>query len=85
MKLPATRLVPVKTKIGGEPASEGAQAFEQGLPIGCARDYEGTRASGVDLDVVAFLQLERLNDRSGQTHSQTIAPFGNLHGGYTLA
>src|SRR5688572_33211761 len=83
MKLPATGLIPVKMEIGGEPSSEGAQAFEQGLPIGCARDHEGAGAGGVDLDIVALLQLERLDDRSGETHGQTIAPFGNLHIRYT--
>jgi hypothetical protein len=52
-------------EVGGEPASEGAQAFEQCLPIGRARDHERARTGGEDLDVVALLQLERVDDRSG--------------------
>lgn len=62
-------------EIRGQPTSERAQAFDQGLPIGCTRDHESPGASGVDLDVVSLLQLERLNDGSGKTHGQTIAPF----------
>jgi len=80
MKLPATRLVPVEMEIGRESASEGAQALEQGLPIGCARDHERARTGGMDLDVVALLQLERLDDGSGETNGQTVAPFADLHG-----
>jgi len=85
MKLPATRFIPVKMEIGWQSASEGAQAFEQRLPIGRARDHERARPGGVDLDVVALLQLERLDDGSGETHRQAVAPFGNLHDRYTLA
>ncbi len=85
MKLPATRFVPVKMEIGGKPASEPAQAFEQGLPIGCARDHERARTGGVDLDVVALLQLKCFDNGSGETHGEAVAPSGNLHGGYTLA
>jgi hypothetical protein len=71
-------------EIGRKPASEGAQALEQALPIGRARDHELARTGGVDLDVVALLQLERFHDGSGETHGEAIAPSGNLHGGYTL-
>lgn len=57
MKSPATRLIPIEMEIGRKPASEGAQAFEQALPIGSARDYELAHTGGVDLDIVALLQL----------------------------
>ena len=85
MKLPATRFIPVEMEVGRKPASEAAQALEQGLPVGCARDHERARTGGVDLDVVALLQLERLDDGGGQTHGQAVAPFGNLHTRYTLS
>jgi hypothetical protein len=39
------------------------------------------RGSGVDLDVIAFPQLERLDDRSRETHGQTVALSGNQQRG----
>ena len=57
----------------------------RGLPIRRARHHECALTGDVDFDVVALLQLERLDDGSGETHRQAVAPFGNLHDRYTLA
>ena len=57
----------------------------RGLPIRRARHHECALTGDVDFDVVALLQLQRLDDGSGKTDGQAVAPFANLHGGYTLA
>src|SRR5579871_433270 len=38
-----------------------------------------------NLDFVSLFEIERFDQRSGKTHSQTVAPFGNLHRRYTYA
>src|SRR5882724_4217775 len=32
-----------------------------------------------NLDFVSLFEIERFDNHSGKTHSQTVAPFGNLH------
>jgi hypothetical protein len=36
-----------------------------------------------NLDFVSLFEIEGFDDHSGKTHSQTVAPFGNLHKRYT--
>src|SRR6266404_9901776 len=36
-----------------------------------------------NLDFVSLFKIERFDNHSGKTHSQTVAPFGNLHKRYT--
>jgi hypothetical protein len=36
-----------------------------------------------NLDFVSLFEIESLDNHSGKTHSQTVAPFGNLHKRYT--
>jgi hypothetical protein len=36
-----------------------------------------------NLDFVSLFEIESLDNHSGETHSQTVAPFGNLHKRYT--
>ena len=43
------------------------------------RDVEGARARHADLDVVAFLQPQRLGDRGGNADGEAVAPLRNLH------
>src|ERR1700683_1695280 len=38
-----------------------------------------------NLDFVSLFEIERFDNHSGKTHSQTVAPFGNLHRRYTYA
>jgi hypothetical protein len=36
-----------------------------------------------NLDFVSFFEIKSFDNHSGKTHSQTVAPFGNLHRRYT--
>src|SRR5205085_6355891 len=36
-----------------------------------------------NLDFVSLFEIESIDNHSGKTHSQTVAPFGNLHKRYT--
>jgi hypothetical protein len=36
-----------------------------------------------NLDFVSLFEIESFDNHSGKTHSQTVAPFGNLHKRYT--
>jgi hypothetical protein len=80
MKLPGIRLVPVEFEVGGQAPAEGAQAFQQLLPAGLARDRERSGVGDVDFDLVAFLQLKRLDHGGRQANGEAVAPFGDLHG-----
>jgi len=62
MKLPGIRLIPVELEARGQTPAERAEALQQLVPPGLAGDGESPRVGNVDLDLVAFLQFQRLDD-----------------------
>src|SRR4029077_13876245 len=44
-----------------------------------AAHFEDSFTSDANLDLVAFLEVERVDDRRRQPHRQAIAPFRYLH------
>src|SRR5215211_8682318 len=43
-------------------------------------DFETSQACCDDLNVISFLEVERFDDRSRETHCQAVAPLGDFHG-----
>src|SRR5215471_11425128 len=78
-KLPGIRLVPIELEIGGKAPAEGAQALQQLLATRLARDREVARIDDMDLDIVAFLQLERFDHRRRKADGEAVAPLCDLH------
>src|SRR5487761_199245 len=72
-------LQPVELEIPGQSAPVLPQP---GQKLPCTRsllDFERPRARGMDLDIVAFLELQRLHHGSGEPDGQAVAPPGYLH------
>jgi len=69
------RVFAVEDKPGGQRTAQLAQAGERLLASRVAAYVEGTLASDPDLDIVAFLQLKRFDDRDGQTNREAVSPF----------
>src|SRR5438552_7747349 len=78
-KLPGICLVPIELEVDGKAPAEGAQAPKQLLATGLACYREVARIDDMDLNVVAFLQLERFDNGRGKADGEAIAPFGDLH------
>jgi hypothetical protein len=81
MKLPGIRLVPVELEVGGKPAAEGAKPLQQFGAPGSARDGELPDACDMDFDLIAFLELERLDDDRRKANGEAVAPSGDFHVG----
>jgi len=79
-KLPGIRLVPVEPEIGWQATTVGAQRGHQFLAPRLARNAEFPRALDMDVDLVALLELERLDHDSRNANRETVAPFGDLRG-----
>src|SRR4051794_26440059 len=73
------RLEPVEPEAGRKPAAVLAQAGEE-LPRGRGpADLEGARARQVDLDPVALLEVEGLDDRGREPDGEAVAPSRDPH------
>jgi hypothetical protein len=70
----------IEFEIGGKPATELPQFSEQLSSIGPLLYFERARACHVDLDFVALLQGQRLDDLGGKADGKAIPPFGDSHG-----
>src|SRR6266851_785381 len=79
-KLPGIRLFPVELEVGRKPPAEGAQALQQLITPGLARNAERAAVGHVDFDVIAGFKLQRLDHGGGKTDSEAVAPFGDVHG-----
>jgi len=79
-KLPGIGFVAVELEVRRQASSEFAQACEQVLAAGLSGDGELPWAGQVDFDLIAFLQVQGLNDGGGEADGEAIAPFGDLHG-----
>src|SRR5437879_4226336 len=62
-KLPGIRLFPVELEIGREAPAESAQALQQLITPGLARDAKLTTICDMDFDVIARFQLKSLDHR----------------------
>src|SRR3954468_16365442 len=73
------RLEPVEPEAGRQAAAVLAQAREQ-LPRGRGpADLEGALARQVDLDPVALLEVEGLDDRGREPDGEAVAPSRDPH------
>src|SRR3954451_17754344 len=73
------RLEPVEPEAGRKPAAVHAQAGEE-LPRGRGpADLEGALARQVDLDPVALLEVEGLDDRGREPDGEAVAPSRDPH------
>src|SRR5918999_784887 len=80
------RLVPIEPEALRQRAPERAQPGKCLLTALVARDLETAHAGDHDLDVVALLQIERLDDHLGQANGEAVSPLRDLHAkppGYT--
>ena len=74
------RFVAIKAEAGRQRPSQPAQSVQRLLPAAVALDQEGAVGGDADLDLVAFLQLQRLDDGRRQPHREAVAPFRHAHG-----
>jgi hypothetical protein len=56
-------------------APEPLQAFDGLLPAAVAADFEFSIRDDPDLDLIAHLEFQRLDDGGGKPHGQTVTPF----------
>lgn len=79
--LPGIGLVPIEFEIRGKATSEGAKPAQPFSAVRILRDGQVELASDMDVDLIAFFELQ-LRDQSGwKANDKTVTPFGNLHGG----
>jgi hypothetical protein len=78
-KLPGIRLVSIELEINREATAECAKTLQQVRPSGLTRDTKLPGIGDMDFDLIAFLQLKRLNYGRRKTHGKAIAPFCDLH------
>jgi hypothetical protein len=79
-KLPGIRLFPVELEVGGKAPAKSSQALQQLLTPWLTRHAELTLVGNMDLDLVAFFQFERVDDRGGKANRQTVVPSRDLYG-----
>ena len=80
--LAGIRFVSIELEVGREPAAEGAKTPQQLVTPGLSRNAELPGVSDMDFDLIAFPELERLDDCGGKADSETVSPFGDLHAGF---
>src|SRR5581483_5218921 len=80
-KTPSTLIgfEPVELEVLGQSSAVLAKPREKRSPIGRLPDLDHLRAQRMNLDVVAFLQAERLHDGGRQAYREAVAPFCDLH------
>jgi hypothetical protein len=74
-KLPGIRLIPVELEIGRRAPAKGAQPVEENPSLGLARDAECALAGHVHLNLIAWLELQRFDNRRGKADGEAVAPF----------
>jgi hypothetical protein len=63
----------------GQATTELAQACQDFLGSGVARNQEASAIGGLELDLVAFPQAKLANKIGREAHGERITPFCNLH------
>lgn len=69
----------VELESGGQGTTQPADALDGPLTALVAADLERALADDADLDLIAFLELERFDHGRGQTYRQTVTPLSYLH------
>jgi hypothetical protein len=72
-------VVAVEDEARRERTPQSAQPVESIFSLAVPLDLKLASTCDSDLDLVAFLQLERFYDRRRQADRQTVAPFRYLH------
>jgi hypothetical protein len=78
-KLPGIRLVPIELEVRRQAPSKCTQPLQELVATGLAGHLQFTSIGDADLDIVAILQFQRLNDGGGKTNRKAVAPFCDLH------
>src|ERR1700722_6748466 len=74
------RFVAVEDESGRKRTPEFTQLGQSAFAALIAAHVEGSFAGDLNLDIVAFFQIECLDHRGGQTNSQAVSPFWDLQG-----
>src|SRR5438477_7042729 len=77
-------VVAAEAEAGGQRPLQRLQPRQRALAAAVAADLEVALAGDLDLDLVAFPQVQSLDDRGGETDRQRVAPFSDLHGSAPL-
>src|SRR5690348_4509224 len=73
-------LIPIKFITFRQGPVEFGETVERALALGfLGLDLNGAIAGGDDVQFVAFLQAEPLDQRLGQPDGKAVTPFGYLH------
>ena len=75
----------INAEISRHAAAELSQTRKQLAIPGLPGDLESTTPDDLDLDIVALLQIERLDRSRRQAYRQTVAPFRDSHDSLTNA
>src|SRR5580704_9832909 len=78
-KLPGIRLFSVKPEVSRQPTAIGAQPVQKILSAWLPRNSKLALVSNVDVNLVTFLQPQRLHHGRGKADGETVAPLGDLH------
>src|SRR5262249_55410359 len=77
--LAGVRLVAVELPVGRQRDRKLPDALHRALSATVKRDIKSALAGDADLDLVALLQLQRLDNHSGKPDGKAVAPFTNSH------
>jgi hypothetical protein len=72
-------LFPVKNESGRQRPAEFTKASERERFALIAAHFENALAGDANLDLVAFLKVERINHSRGQADRKAVSPFRYLH------
>jgi len=78
-KLPGIRLLAVDLEVSRETAPESAETLQQLRPARLACDRELPLVRNMDLDIIAFLELQRFDHDGWKANGETVTPFSDLH------
>jgi hypothetical protein len=80
-KLPAIRVFTIEGEVGWQAPAERAQVFQESLAPRLAHYKKFALVRDMNLDIIAFPEIERFNHGSRNPDGKAIAPFRNLHAG----
>src|SRR5258708_6010335 len=79
-KLPGIRLVSIELEVRRQPSSENTQPLQKLIVRGLAGYLQLTSVRNGDLNIVALLQFQRLDNGCRKTNRKAVAPFCDLGG-----
>jgi hypothetical protein len=77
--LSGVRLVPVELEVGRKTPTEPTKALQRLFSPGRSCHHEFPRTRDADFNLIAFFQLQRLDNRGGWANGETIAPSQDSH------